>query len=111
MQFLFVHIDVALFLKRIGQRRDAMIQGDGTDGEHGLFRYGEDVRGGIRRDRANRLFTDLKSIRRMEEGLAHSERMELLHVDGERIPIDEIPRVAAELPLHIVDEPGRTEEP
>ena len=109
VEFLLVHIDVELLLQGIGKRGNAMVQGDRAYGEHGIVEDRELACGRFRRERAGRLSIRAEPVDCAEQCPPDFLRVKLLDVEGQWIPVNQIPCVALQFAMHIVDKSGRTE--
>ena len=106
MQLLFVHVDVELFLQRIGEGRNAMVQGDRLDGKHRIFEHSKKAGVRMNHERMNRRRREHEAVRGVKRRLPNFCAVKFPNFDNQRIPIHQIPGVAAQLAVHVVDQSG-----
>ena len=110
MQPLFVDVDVKALFQRKGKRGNSMVQGHGRHRKHGIFedrkKTGALINGERTRDRTRRE----KTVGGVERHLPDFFSVEFANLNGQRIPVDEVPRVATQFPVHILYQPRRTVE-
>ncbi len=112
VQALSIDVDVKLFLERITETGNPMVQRHGTDREHGILNHGKE-RAGRRDGRSNprRRFAQAEPVGGEKRRGSSFMRMTFLNLDRKRIAVDEVPSIALQLPGHIGDEPRRAVKP
>ena len=110
MQFLFIDVDVELLFQAIGEGGDPVIQRHGLHREHRIVEDREEGSVTMRPGRTIRLCRKQKTVACVEDGVSDGKGMDLMDLNAERVAVDEIPGVAPQFALHVVDEAGRAEE-
>src|SRR5688500_960751 len=87
-----------------------MVQGHGLDRTHGILEDSEETGCGLDDERMGRHLTPPKAIGGMERRLADGAAVKFPNLDDQWISVDQIPGIAAQFSVHIVDQTRRAIE-
>src|ERR1044071_3875295 len=87
-----------------------MVQGHGRHSKHGIFEDRKKTGALINGERTRDWRGGKKTVRGVEAHVPDFFSVEFANLNGQRIAVDEVPGIAAQFAVHILDQPRRTVE-